>query len=146
MDIGGYYQTPVEGLTVGLAVQNVGTKIKYQDSEDPLPFKIRQGVAYCFEFDEDQKLVVALDEINFSQINLGAEYQVSNLFFLRAGYKQGDEISSVLFNGAWSCGAGFKTGELHLDYSINSLGILGLAHYFSMTRVVMIFNCIVFQH
>ncbi len=43
--VGGQWQTPVPGLTLGAAVRNIGGSIKFENEGDPLPLTAAVGVA-----------------------------------------------------------------------------------------------------
>jgi len=60
VDFGALYEPQVEGLTVGLAMRNLGTEFKFMDEADPLPLTISLGGAYQKPFGS-QKILVSLD-------------------------------------------------------------------------------------
>ncbi len=103
VDAGLLYQTPVRGLTLGLAVQNLGPDIHYIDAAqaDPLPRNLKAGAAYKLLDSEYNKLTFAADinkdlinwgndpfgkEFHEAVKNLGLEYTYSNFISLRGGY------------------------------------------------------------
>ena len=60
VDLGALYYTPIEGLAGGLAIRNLGTKLKFLDESDSLPLTISAGVAYQKPFGS-QKILLSAD-------------------------------------------------------------------------------------
>lgn len=129
VDFGVYYPTPIDGLTVGFSFQNIGTKLKYLNAEDPLPFIARAGVGYKLDFNNDNYLQLATDLLNEDKIHLGAEYGFNHSAWVRLGYKYGYSLDSL------TCGVGFGIESLRIDYALNLMGDLGLKHLASVTLV-----------
>jgi hypothetical protein len=86
------------GLSVGAAVQNVGTGLKFVSDEDPLPLTVRAGLAYT-----GGAVTVAADvsrpSDNDVSVHAGAEYVVANVLALRAGFLTRPEMESALTFG-----------------------------------------------
>ncbi|MDD5687131.1 MAG: PorV/PorQ family protein [Elusimicrobia bacterium] len=116
VDFGILYYTTVDGLSTGLAVQNVGTKLKYIEQGDALPMNIRLGIAYNKTVLQNHSFLIAIDTVkpNESNIreNIGIEYSFKETVFLRFGYKVGYDIDKV------TLGAGFQMKGLKVDYGI----------------------------
>ena len=124
VDIGLFYTTPLNGLTLGMAALNIGSKIKYEgennfiyysfdpslhgtsdkifseikmDSWDlPLTFKI--GLAYNLLSTEYNKILISCDAVHPNDyneyLNFGLEYSFNDTLFLRTGYKSLFKIDS----------------------------------------------------
>ena len=82
-----------QGLSAGLALSNLGTKIAYSDEEkDNQPTHLGLGVAYTFVLDEDNRIQAGVDVGKLlvgdgpGNFSLGAEYAFQRVFFVRAGY------------------------------------------------------------
>lgn len=60
-DAGVLWKTPVTGLAAGLAVQNLGTSVKFDEVADPLPLNIKSGVGYSWKMDSRSLVTAALD-------------------------------------------------------------------------------------
>ncbi|OGS45460.1 MAG: hypothetical protein A2539_10040 [Elusimicrobia bacterium RIFOXYD2_FULL_34_15] len=79
-------------LKLGLAAQNFGTSLKYRSKKETLPALIRGGLSYIIPIDTKSSLLTVIDgfylidESNFYK-SLGAEYSMSDRFFLRGGLK-----------------------------------------------------------
>jgi hypothetical protein len=123
LDLGALYQTPVRGLTVGFAAQNLGTPIKLKREAFDLPLLLRLGTAYR-AFDE--KLLLAfetdLPSDNALVFALGVEYAVAGKFFPRMGYR-----FNSIFN-PWSAGLGMHFDPWGFDLSVVPFGELGLTY------------------
>jgi hypothetical protein len=112
-DLGGQYKANSR-LNIGLAIQNVGTKLKYQDVGDDLPRVARMGMAYKLH----TRLVPAqllLDiPYHMNQRNIvpsvGLETFLNGLI-VRGGYRHKTD------GGEFSMGTGFAFGQTTLDYA-----------------------------
>lgn len=124
-DLGGLYRIPGKNLTCGLVIQNIGTQIKYEEKEDPLPLNIKMGTAYRFN-----NLLLALDINkpieNDLRFNVGAEYWMAEIIALRAGYKLKQEANES--DTGITAGAGFKVNNYQFDYAYVPYGDLGNTH------------------
>ncbi|MCK5240873.1 PorV/PorQ family protein [bacterium] len=128
-DVGVIYKPPVEGLSFGIAIQNIGTQLKYQEYADPLPLTSRIGSAYRLGLGEGHFLTGAVEMVNTENIHLGVEYGLDGIFFARGGYKQGYELDNITF------GAGFKINTIQLDYALGLKGKLGMNHFVSLSII-----------
>ncbi|MCU0412309.1 MAG: PorV/PorQ family protein, partial [Bacteroidetes bacterium] len=117
IDIGVRYQTPFEGITLGMSVSNFGTKMQMQGNNalvvydpDPegsgnngkipanlateeweLPLNFRVGLAYNVPMAGLGKLTLAVDAAhpsdNYESLNVGGEYVFNDLLYLRGGWR-----------------------------------------------------------
>jgi hypothetical protein len=124
-DLGMLYKVN-EKIGVGLAVQNLGSKIKFINTGDPLPMNIKAGIGYK----PIEGLTIGLDVNvpNDNNVNVaaGAEFnwKLTNNFSIvpRAGYKTGTDLGSMSGLGA---GIGFKLNGLGFDFAYVPAGDLG---------------------
>ncbi|OQX56241.1 MAG: hypothetical protein B5M53_02445 [Candidatus Cloacimonas sp. 4484_209] len=102
IDLSVLYHTPLRGLNLGVALQNIGPSIQYASSgeKDPLPRTVRLGVAYKFFNTELNKLNFLVDltkvivdwsgdlkkENEDTWKSIGMEYTYYNLITGRIGY------------------------------------------------------------
>ena len=123
-DVGVLYNTPIQGLNLGMSISNVGSKIQYAGSDnfinysfDPsqhgnssnifssiqmdswnLPMIFRVGLSMKFIDNDINKFTVSVDANDPSDyneyLNLGCEYGFMKRFFLRVGYKSLFKINS----------------------------------------------------
>jgi outer membrane protein OmpA-like peptidoglycan-associated protein len=131
IDSGLLYEIPSFGIMLGVALQNVGTNIRFRNSTENLPFSLKVGL--CFKF-HDEKGLMVLDfnnQINDNAFvfNFGAEYLILKFLTLRAGFNGNNQAGSGLVFGVGMNYSGFV-----LDYAISSYGDLGLTHRFSITK------------
>lgn len=105
----GLMTTPLEKLNIGFAMLNLGSKMMIREEKYKLPTTYRAGASYQFKnFLPAVDLVVKDDKLH---THLGGEYNISNNFFLRAGYRIGYDLSD------FSAGAGFSKRNLRIDYA-----------------------------
>ena len=116
LDLGVRYQTHLPGLYAGAALQNFGYTSKLKTEAPKLPQTARIGIAYQLDAEQLQgKLIFAADVVQIfestAHLNLGAEYDLKNLFQLRLGYQTGYQDKGIH--------AGFGVGFLRyrLDYA-----------------------------
>jgi len=119
-------------LSIGLAVQNIGTKLKFEEEGDPLPFTIRVGSSYEMSFGKEHVLTVAAEGVkpNDSDFrgNVGAEYWYKEIFALRSGYKIGYDLDG------FTVGVGFNWRGFGFDYGWGMMATkMGDNHRISLT-------------
>ncbi len=161
VDVGLQYRTSANGLKLGVALKNLGTGLRYsgsdleqkvqlpgqqpgaqnaplsqigQKADFPTTFEI--GVGYDVPVASSQTLSVMgnFRSNNYGNDNyqLGAQYALSNIVFLRGGYdllagESGDSKKDA-FNGL-SLGAGLNyamsgTGQISFDYAYKQTQLL----------------------
>ena len=124
-DFGILYKVPVDYLSVGAAIQNLGPKLKYDQTSENLPLTYRLGIAYqipqymlTFSFDAVKTINEAWD------FHPGMEVEFLNSFAMRAGYQFQQDIG-----GGYNVGAGFKfLDNYSINYVFSPYGILGSTH------------------
>lgn len=116
VDLGVFYRTPIDGLNIGMSINNFGGEMKmsgrdldttidpdedvetidtapaeYSTDSFPLPITFRGGISYGFKLKSLGSLTFSADVIhptnNTESINLGMEYGFMNMFFLRGGWE-----------------------------------------------------------
>ncbi|MDI6791646.1 MAG: PorV/PorQ family protein [bacterium] len=85
LDLGGLYQTSIDGLSLGFSLQNLGNKIEFYEEEDDLPLSFRVGGAY---HQGALTLVSDLVKVKDSAVSLrlGGEYWFKEMVAVRGGY------------------------------------------------------------
>lgn len=136
-------------LNFGVAVQNIGTKIKFKEEEDELPLIIKMGTAFI-PF-PGLYFVLDADKPKDEEVKLhgGIAYWPVKIFGIRAGYEGTDDLGSL---SGITAGLSFKIPEKEssyldeyfsetpshfikssqLDYAFRSFGDLGYAHYITL--------------
>jgi hypothetical protein len=122
-----------KSLSMGVAVQNIGTKMKFNKEEYDLPLNVKAGVSV----NPYPPLMIAVD-VNKSMDtdligNIGAEYQHTISFAsvaLRAGYKTNtkgiDGVTGI------TGGIGIGMGNFGFDYAYVPYGDIDTTHRISV--------------
>jgi len=122
---------------VALAVQNLGTPMRYIDQSDPLPLSVSAGLLVTalpgVELSLDLKRFVNEKRNNY---NMGMNYNFMPGFALRTGYMMDisgkREAGSV--KGGFSAGVGLYFLNTGLDYSMSPFGELGNVQKLSVKK------------
>ncbi|MEW6557916.1 MAG: PorV/PorQ family protein [Elusimicrobiota bacterium] len=132
IDVGLLKQNLFSKLNVGLSFQNIGLKMKFIEEKFSLPVVIKLGVGYKLLEDN---LILALDTNHYvndiTGFNIGAEYVMKKMFFIRCGYKYFKDIVKLKHLGGISLGVGFGVDGYSLDYAFVPYGELGDMHRIS---------------
>jgi len=116
----------MEKLTIGLNLQNLGSKVNFQKEEGNLPLNFKFGAGLTKEVFGDP-LTIAIDgnlpNDNEFYGSFGIEYWVRDLIALRLGYKSGEDLGKGI-----SFGGGIKVNIFQLDYALVHFGELGYTH------------------
>ena len=135
VDMGILYDTPLDGLTIGMSITNLGTKLQLSGStdvvlidQDPettgnndripgeystgawsLPLTYVLGLSYKVIDSDMHKIIIDVDakhpNDNYESLNIGGEYVFNNVIALRGGYK------ALFLEGSeesFALGAGFR--------------------------------------
>ncbi len=143
-DAGILWQTPLDFLSFGTALLNVGNDVKYANDDDSLPTTTRYGGRFLFDHQDNSSWYEYLKNtyiFNFEAVkpkdenisgNAGLEIHrdFGPAHFpmqtaLRAGY--------IGASKALTAGAGFKADAIVIDYAINFLEALDLSHRVTLT-------------
>lgn len=128
LDIGALYKVKGQPLRLGVALQNVGQGLSLGASQDKLPTLLRIGAAYKVpksqwmwalegEFARDEDPVW----------KLGAEYGLSEMVKLRAGYNNSNDLD----NG-YTYGVGILQKRYSFNYAYIPFGSFGNTHRFAL--------------
>jgi len=131
-DLGVLYHAPEQSfgnISLGATVSNLGPNMSYggNSENNPLPRKLKLGVAYVPFEDELTSLLIAADytkllveiddgiseEVKDNKWGTGAEFWYYNLLALRAGYVHDTEGESTI--SGVSFGAGLHWNDFQLD-------------------------------
>lgn len=145
-DFGFMYQLPVQELTVGLSINNLGQQMNsYIDTKEKLPLDVRIGISKKLEH-LPLKVNVSFAKLNESTEKLiqhlkafaiGGEFTFSQNFIVRIGYsnekRQDLKLGTSLGIAGFSGGIGLKFADKYsIDYSLNSMGKIGSTHRFNV--------------
>lgn len=124
VDLGLIY-SQLGGLPVSLggSIRHLGFPLQGLSEEDPLPTRVRVGVAYhalsAFTSDSTLSLALAVDledrwrDLGDPDVMVGSELSVAQRFFVRAGYAFLDETGL----GGPSLGIGLTYDWFYVDFS-----------------------------
>lgn len=129
------------GFSLGLAVQNLGPGLKYINESDPLPFRIKLGTAYSYNFKLQEtpfRLILANDIIDTKEYNsiglhTGFEFQFLRMLAARFGFQFNDGFSFSNANNSMATGLGIHVKNYQFDYCLKLANndIAPLEHYFA---------------
>ena len=133
LDVGGMWNTPVENLTVGAALSNLGEMSDLRNESTTLPALLRLGPAYAVRLIDTQiSAVIGLDLLRIlpekrNYLNLGGEFIINRVISARGGYQFGSEGRGL------SLGLGVQHGIIALDYAFAKIASdLGDGHTLSL--------------
>lgn len=163
MDIGLLYKSQFKGLNMGASISNFGTDMRLSGrdlrrayDEDPvhysndklnvmletdafpLPLLFRYGLSYSFTPIKYNDITLAVDLLhpssNVEYINVGMEYLLGKILFLRVGYESLFDSESE--NGL-SYGAGinyrlYQQTAINFDYAYIDWGRLSYVQHFTI--------------
>ena len=138
IDLGVQTDGPLEGLTLGAALSNLGfVRSGFSEGfKDALPVHFRLGLAHRPAHTPVPMLILAdlnLPNDNDPYLAFGIEASLASGFYLRPGFSmqqtgiQGDDPLGL------SVGAGFALDKYILDYAYNSYPDLGDVHRLSLS-------------
>jgi len=120
----------VKGLGLGVALQNIGTEMKFIEVGDSLPFTIRFGGSYEMKIGKIGKVVGGVDGIKVKNedmgCNIGGECWIGDIIGIRGGYKIKDEDKV-------SIGASIRYKWVQLDYGYKMMDIFDNTHQMAIT-------------
>lgn len=122
-DLGLLTSLPIQGVTLGATIQNLGNRLKFIQDSDRLPLIYKFGVAYS----QPNRLTLAVDLSkpidNRFRVNAGGEFVLMKTLALRGGYNSSNELDNG-FTG----GAGVRIRSISIDYAFVPFGVLGNTH------------------
>jgi len=129
-DIGMHYRTRY--VSFGLNYMNIGSGIKYENEEFPLPSQLAAGAALHL-FDDRLRIASDLNSPNDGSPTLhqGMEYCYENTVYLRTGYAHTFEDISGASDTGMTFGLGIRHSIGSVDYSYLPDADLGDIHKIS---------------
>ncbi|MBI2420413.1 MAG: PorV/PorQ family protein, partial [Ignavibacteriales bacterium] len=141
-DFGMRYNTGYKSVQLGIAIQNFGADITYAKEASAVPLQFRWGVAAdllgkdALFFDvDDNRLSFAFDLFQpndyAQQEHVGIEYEFSEVFALRGGYKFNYDSEGL--TAGFGVQHNFASVHFSFDYSYGSVAnFLGDVHRISL--------------
>jgi len=127
-DAGLMIKPEVFPVSFGLAVQNIGPRIKLKLERFELPLNAAAGAAWRFSKAGLIASAVNIPKTGGLTVHTGIEYSFFRTITLRAGYNGRNEASNGI-----TFGGGLKAGELFIDYALISYGDIGNSNRLSLT-------------
>ncbi|MBI3013030.1 MAG: PorV/PorQ family protein [Elusimicrobia bacterium] len=131
MDIGSLYKMGT--ISLGGAIQNIGTGLRYDNRTEEIPVTFRAGVSHQKKYLNLHQVLFGVDVLKRRtenvKANLGFEYRYDDKLFpiaFRSGYKLGEDSGKVNF------GLGFNAGSYKLDYSMQVIEENGNSHFLTL--------------
>ena len=133
-DLGAIWNTPLDSLSIGAALSNLGSMGVLHSERTVLPSLLRIGPAYALNLNTDQLgATVALDFVRIfpekrTYVNAGGELTLTRTVAVRGGYQFGSDGRGL------TLGAGIAYGIVALDYAYARIASdLGDAHTISLS-------------
>lgn len=128
-DVGVQFTTPLDGLSAGAALANIGSMNSLRNESTRLPLLARAGAAYVIPVsDVDATVLLAADAEHHLResttlANAGVEFLYAATVAVRAGYQAGSD------GRGFSAGGGVRHGIFGVDYAYSRLRAgLGSGH------------------
>ncbi|MDM7915971.1 MAG: PorV/PorQ family protein [Candidatus Eisenbacteria bacterium] len=134
-DFGTLYDTGYRSLKIGMAIQNLGSDMKFIEDTVKMPAVFRVGMSMNLYEDATHRLLSSAEfshpPDNNERANWGIEYGFKEFFFVRAGYLFKYDLEK------YSAGIGVKipsslNSEATIDYSYMDMSTLGGVHRVSV--------------
>ena len=134
-DFGIMYRIGIRDLKLGMTIQNLGGQFTFDERESSLPVIFKVGVSFYAWKNERQGISLAAEfqhpSDNLERANVGLEYSLNRMFFVRTGYNINYDTDGLAFG----FGASVPTGEatrIQADYSGVDMGPLGFLNRISL--------------
>lgn len=115
-DVAVYFKK--HGISAGLSVNNIGSKVKYSNTSYSQPMLAKLGAGYDLSLGSSALAFAAEADVIFAggvMAGLGCEYSFKEMIYARAGYHYGN-FASVIPSYA-SAGLGFKIFGAQLNFA-----------------------------
>lgn len=115
-DVAVYFKK--HGISAGLSVNNIGSKVKYSDTSYSQPMMAKLGAGYDLGLGSSSLAFAAEADVIFAggvMAGLGCEYSFKEMVFARAGYHYGNSVNAVPSYA--SAGLGLKIFGAQLNFA-----------------------------
>ncbi|MFH1859438.1 MAG: PorV/PorQ family protein, partial [bacterium] len=108
-DLGVLHRTRIKNLTAGVALQNIGSQMKFMEKKTTLPLNLKGSIGYAM-LNKELLLLIDVNKPldNELHVRAGAEYWITPWLGLRAGYKSGVDTSAEDSTSGFGGGIGIK--------------------------------------
>ncbi len=142
MDLGAQWKTPVSGLSLGGALQQMGPGVKFEEESDPLPLTTRGGASWsstsalipldsvetyvgATRFLASAEAIKVRDESMVAALGseIAMDFGTSTSIALRFGWRFNTDADRL------TLGLGMREGRYTLDYAFGDKRSLGQVHH-----------------
>lgn len=135
LDFGLMYRVGIRGMRLGMAVQNIGSEVNFDNRASKLPTVFKVGLSLDAYRNGPHSLITVGEfsrpSDNKERQNVGLEYSYNNFVFLRSGYNINYDSETF----AAGAGVALQTSQstaINADYSFVDMGSLGGVHRVSL--------------
>jgi len=138
LDFGTLYYPGFKDLRFGVNFRNFSNQSDYYNQRFELPLTFDFGIAMdlmtLFTDQSNNKLTLALDAVHprdySERVNMGLEYSLSDILFLRGGYKFNSSEQGL----SAGLGVDYDLGGVGIkaDYAYSAFGLFGAVHRFTI--------------
>ncbi len=136
LDFGIMYRIGIKDLKLGMVIQNLGGKFTFDERESKLPVAFKVGTSFNAFKSDTQRLTLSVEfqhpSDNLERANVGGEFALNSMFFLRAGYNINYDADGLAFGFGSALTSGVAT-RMQADYSMVDMGALGYVHRISLS-------------
>ena len=111
------------GISAGLSVNNIGTKVKYSDVSWPQPMSAKIGAGYDLSLGTSALAFLAEADVMFAggvMAGLGCEYSFKEMIYARAGYHYGNSVNVIPSFASAGLGLKLFGAQLNVAYLFGS--------------------------
>jgi hypothetical protein len=134
-DFGLLYRIGIRGMKLGMAVQNIGSQVNFDNRDSKLPTVFKVGLSVdAYRVGPHSLLAVgefAHPSDNAEHQNVGVEYSYNSFVFLRSGYNLNYDSETFAAGAGISLHTSQST-SIDADYSFVDMGALGGVHRVSL--------------
>jgi len=141
-DVGTIYDTGFRGLSLAMSFRNFGPGVKYERETYDIPLNFRFGVAgdvfsLLNQPMNDMGLDLRVDYLHprdwTERINVGLEYSLRDMFFVRGGYKFNYSSEGLCLGGGLN--VNLPIGAVQVDYAFKGTGetLFDAVHVYSVS-------------
>ncbi len=136
VDFGVLYNTGFRSLTFAMSARNFSQEVTYEEEAFELPLTFTIGVSMDMldltNYNTDMhSFVLSVDAERprdfYEHVNIGGEYSLNRMFFLRAGYAFPTDEEGINLGLGLNFGLG-ESAAVSANYSFTDFGILGEVH------------------
>ncbi|MBR2608729.1 MAG: PorV/PorQ family protein, partial [Bacteroidales bacterium] len=120
-DIAVYFEK--NGISAGLSLNNLGTKVKYAETSYSQPMMLKVGAGYDLKLGSSALDFDAEADVLFAggvMAGAGCEYSFKDMVFARAGYHFGSSANAVPSYASAGLGLKFFGAQLNFAYLFGS--------------------------